>query len=79
MSVTTSPPTRARPRPKVRTQTPHQQLDQIAPKRLPQELWQRMIGLEHVHPGSSEISMADTRALHLDRCPVTAVLAVLKR
>jgi hypothetical protein len=67
MSVTTSLPIRPGTRPTARTQTPHQQLDQIAPQQLQEELWQRMIGLAHVTAGPSEISMADTRALHLDR------------
>jgi hypothetical protein len=66
MTVTLSLPKRPGPRPTARPETPHQQLDQIAPIRLQEGLWQRMIRLADVQAGPSEISAADTRALHLD-------------
>lgn len=45
---------------------PHQQLSQIAPAELQEQLWQRMSELGHVITGHSNISMHDTRALHLE-------------
>jgi phospholipase/carboxylesterase len=45
---------------------PHQQLDQIAPVALQEELWRRMEGLEHVTTGRSGVSLPESRALHLD-------------
>jgi hypothetical protein len=44
---------------------PHQQLDQIAPPRLQEELWSRMQGLEGVRAGRSGVSLPESRALHL--------------
>lgn len=66
MTATLSLPKRPGPRPTAGFETPHQQLDQIAPTRLQEGLWQRMIRLSDVHAGPSDISAADTRALHLD-------------
>jgi hypothetical protein len=66
MTVTLSLPTRPGSRPKARPKTPHQQLDQIAPTLLQEQLWQQMVGLDHVRHRPSDISAADTRALHLD-------------
>lgn len=53
-------------RPTTRPRIPHQQLNQLAPVALQEQLWERMIGLAHVQSGASGISLPDTRALHLD-------------
>jgi hypothetical protein len=45
---------------------PHQQLDQIAPVAIQEELWRRMAGLEGVRPGRSGVSLPESRAVHLD-------------
>jgi hypothetical protein len=45
---------------------PHQQLDQIAPLSLQEELWSRMQGLEGVRAGRSGVSLPESRALHLE-------------
>jgi hypothetical protein len=45
---------------------PHQQLSQIAPASLQEELWGRMSRLEGVRVGPSGVSLPQTRALHLD-------------
>lgn len=45
---------------------PHQQLDQTPPVALQEELWRRMTGLEGVRAGRSNVSLPETRALHLD-------------
>ncbi|MGN9847292.1 luciferase domain-containing protein [Nonomuraea sp. H19] len=54
------------PRPITNPEIPHQQLDQIAPVELQEELWRRMSGLDHVRTGASVVSLPETRALHLD-------------
>ncbi|MEV1172498.1 luciferase family protein [Nonomuraea sp. NPDC049784] len=59
-------PARRGPRPATTTGIPHQQLDQIAPVELQENLWRRMSALAHVHTGTSVISLPETRALHLD-------------
>jgi phospholipase/carboxylesterase len=46
---------------------PNQQLEQIAPLALQEELWRRMTGLEGVRGDSSGVSLPETRDLHLDR------------
>jgi hypothetical protein len=46
---------------------PHQQLDQIAPLSLQEELWNRMKELEGVRTGRSGVSLPESRALHLDQ------------
>jgi Luciferase len=66
MSSTLDLPQRSGTRPKTRSTTPHQQLDQIAPAALQEQLWQRMTSLDDVHTGPSTMSLPDTRALHLD-------------
>jgi phospholipase/carboxylesterase len=53
-------------RPATFPEIPHQQLDQIAPVELQEELWRRMAGLGHVRTGPSVVSLPETRALHLD-------------
>ncbi|SEH00010.1 phospholipase/carboxylesterase [Nonomuraea solani] len=53
-------------RPATSPEIPHQQLDQIAPVELQEELWRRMAGLDHVRTGASVVSLPETRALHLD-------------
>jgi hypothetical protein len=50
---------------------PHQQLDQIAPVELQEELWRRMSGLEDATTGRSGVSLPETRALHLDPARAT--------
>lgn len=52
-------------RPQTRPTTPHQQLSQIAPVALQEELWRRMEALNDITTGRSGISLPDTRALHL--------------
>jgi len=66
MSTTVDRYRRPGPRPVARPVTPHQQLTQIAPATLQEELWRRMACLRHVRTGPSTISLPDTRALHLD-------------
>ena len=66
MSTTVSLPQRSGERPKTGPAMPHQQLDQIAPVELQEELWRRMTGLEDVSTGRSGVSLPETRALHLD-------------
>ncbi|TMR25352.1 phospholipase [Nonomuraea turkmeniaca] len=66
MSVMVGLPERVGPRPATYPEIPHQQLDQIAPAELQEELWQRMIGLDHIRTGASVVSLADTRALHMN-------------
>lgn len=53
-------------RPVTSPEIPHQQLDQIAPAELQEELWRRMADLDHVRTGASVVSLPETRALHLD-------------
>ena len=60
-------PTRAGERPTTGPAIPHQQLDQTAPVKLQEELWQRMTALDGVRAGRSGISLPQSRALHLDR------------
>ncbi|WP_226899457.1 luciferase domain-containing protein [Nonomuraea phyllanthi] len=59
-------PERRGPRPATTPVIPHQQIDQIAPVELQEELWRRMSGLPHVRTGASVVSLPETRALHLD-------------
>jgi phospholipase/carboxylesterase len=59
-------PHRREPRPRTTPETPHIQLDQHAPQVLQDELWRRMSELDGVRTGSSGISEARSRALHLD-------------
>src|SRR4051794_34514646 len=66
MRTNTDTPTRSGPRPQTGPAIPHQQLTQIAPALLQEELWRRMTGLEGVRTGRSGVSLPDTRALHLD-------------
>ena len=69
MTTTSNPPAlpeRSGDHPKTGPEIPHQQLSQIAPVWLQEELWHRMTGLEGVRPGRSHVSLPDTRALHLD-------------
>lgn len=66
MPTTLALPRRSGTRPTTGPAIPHQQLSQIAPIQLQEELWRRMVGLEHVRTGPSGISLPDTRALHLD-------------
>ena len=56
---TTTSPTPAHPR-------PHQQVDQIAPDALQDELFARASRLPHVQVGKSLISLPDARAFHLE-------------
>ncbi|MEV6255509.1 luciferase family protein [Nocardia sp. NPDC051911] len=58
-------PRRSGDRPRTRAHNPHQQLDQIAPPELQEELWSRMTTLDDVLLGRSGVSLPDTRALHL--------------
>jgi phospholipase/carboxylesterase len=58
-------PIRPGKRPATGPAIPHQQLDQIAPVNLQEELWRRMGALEGVRTGASDISLPETRALHL--------------
>lgn len=60
-------PTRSGSRPATALVMPHQQLDQTPPVALQEELWRRMTGLEGVRAGRSNVSLPETRALHLDR------------
>ncbi|MFB4278134.1 luciferase family protein [Nonomuraea sp. MTCD27] len=53
-------------RPTTTPEIPHQQLDQIAPVELQEELWRRMSGLDHVRTGPSVVSLPETRALHME-------------
>src|SRR6202022_1419463 len=63
-------PERAGPRPDTGPAMPHQQLSQLAPPALQDDLWRRMSALEGVRTGRSGVSLPQTRALHLD--PVLA-------
>jgi hypothetical protein len=54
-------------RPTTYPKIPHQQLDQISPMELQEELWRRMSGLDHVRTGPSVVSLPETRALHLEQ------------
>ena len=63
-------PERPGPRPDTGPAMPHQQLSENAPAELQEELWRRMGSLEGVRTGPSGVSLAETRALHLD--PVLA-------
>ncbi|WP_280260471.1 luciferase family protein [Nocardia abscessus] len=58
-------PRRPGDRPSTREHNPHQQLSQIAPAVLQEELWSRMSTLDGVLLGHSGVSLPDTRALHL--------------
>ncbi|MBF6297107.1 phospholipase [Nocardia amamiensis] len=58
-------PRRSGDRPRTREHNPHQQLSQIAPPDLQEELWSRMTTLDGVLLGRSGVSLPDTRALHL--------------
>ncbi|MEU1994223.1 luciferase family protein [Nocardia gamkensis] len=58
-------PRRSGDRPRTRAHNPHQQLDQIAPAELQEQLWSRMTTLDDVLLGRSGVSLPDTRALHL--------------
>lgn len=58
-------PRRSGDRPSTREHNPHQQLSQIAPAELQEELWSRMSTLDGVLLGHSGVSLPDTRALHL--------------
>ncbi|MFF7944056.1 luciferase family protein [Nocardia gamkensis] len=58
-------PRRSGDRPRTRAHNPHQQLDQIAPAELQEQLWSRMTTLDGVLLGRSGVSLPDTRALHL--------------
>ncbi|TDC38622.1 luciferase family protein [Micromonospora sp. KC213] len=69
MSIRTELPARQGPRPRTGPAIPHQQLSQIAPVELQDELWRRMTTLEGVVTGPSGISFPDTRALHLRPAP----------
>jgi hypothetical protein len=53
-------------RPATHKAMPHQQLDQIAPAELQEELWRRMEALEGVRTGRSGVSLPESRAVHLD-------------
>jgi hypothetical protein len=64
-------PTRSGKRPMTGPEIPHQQLDQTAPVELQEELWRRMAALDRVWTGRSDVSLPQTRALHLD--PAVAV------
>ncbi|MFG1703008.1 luciferase family protein [Nonomuraea sp. M3C6] len=66
MSTASALAPRRGPRPTTTPETPHQQVDQIAPEELQEKLWRRMAGLDHVRTGASVISLPETRALHLD-------------
>jgi hypothetical protein len=59
-------PIRRGERPTTGPEIPHQQLDQIAPAELQEELWRRMAALDGVRTGRSGVSLPETRALHLD-------------
>jgi hypothetical protein len=59
-------PPRAGARPVTHQAMPHQQLDQIAPADLQEELWRRMEALEGVSTGRSGVSLPESRAVHLD-------------
>ncbi|MEU4394727.1 phospholipase [Kribbella sp. NPDC023855] len=56
---------RSGPPPRTGPAIPHQQLDQISPVELQEELWSRMTTLAGTTTGPSGISFPDTRALHL--------------
>jgi hypothetical protein len=71
MSIRPNLPARQGPRPRTGPALPHQQLSQIAPVELQEELWRRMITLEGVVTGPSGISLPDTRALHLRPAPAS--------
>lgn len=45
---------------------PHQQVDQIAPAALQEQLFARVADLPHVRVGTSLVSLPDARAFHLD-------------
>jgi hypothetical protein len=66
MSAALALPKRSGERPATHLGMPHQQLDQIAPAALQEELWRRMTELEHVTPGRSGVSLPQSRAVHLD-------------
>jgi hypothetical protein len=66
MTETMVLPRRAGERPRTGPAMPHQQLDQIAPQPLQEELWERMASLEGVRTGRSGVSLPQTRALHLE-------------
>jgi phospholipase/carboxylesterase len=59
-------PKRKGPKPQTGPAIPHQQLSQIAPITLQQQLWDRMQHLAHIIQGRSYVSMPDTRALHME-------------
>ena len=66
MTNRTALPHRPGDRPKTSPEIPHQQLSQNAPSWLQEELWNRMSALDGVQQGRSNVSLPDTRALHLD-------------
>jgi hypothetical protein len=58
VTTTSNPPAlpeRSGDHPKSGPEIPHQQLNQIAPASLQEELWHRMTGLEGVRPGRSHV------------------------
>ncbi|MEV8021355.1 luciferase family protein [Streptomyces sp. NPDC086554] len=56
---------RSGPKPRTGPAIPHQQLSQIAPAELQEQLWSRMLTLAGATAGRSNISFPETRALHL--------------
>ena len=66
MTNSTGLPERRGDRPKTSPEIPHQQFSQNAPSWLQEELWNRMSALDGVQEGRSNVSLSDTRALHLD-------------
>jgi len=66
MTDRTALPQRHGDRPKTSPEIPHQQLSQNAPSWLQEELWNRMSALDGVQEGRSNVSLLETRALHLD-------------
>jgi len=59
---------RSGPRPKTSGELPHQQLDQIAPVHLQEELFARAVALAGVTPGESLVSVPGARAFHMPGC-----------
>lgn len=59
-------PARRGDRPRTHPVTPHEQLDQNAPREMQEALYERMRNLPGVVEGRSNVSLPTSRALHLD-------------
>lgn len=61
-----TPPPRQGDRPRTQNAMPHQQLDQLAPLDLQEQLFERAAGLPGVRTGPSNVSVPGARAFHLE-------------